>query len=549
VYRDLSGTWVDTNGDPLKVDPSDTLLDAAGNPVAIDASGNPVDYRALVLAGVGLPARVSSDKNSVDTDLDGLTDAEERALHTDPTRRDTDGDGLTDAEEIAGVDFPPDAGDPVRFTNVLNADTDGDSRSDGIEATDSWTVIVTGETPYKTLSDPLSSDRDLDGLTDTEERALLSDPNLFDTDGDGVDDKGEAASIYSRNPLVPDQVVEFNYENATMLNTCYQIPGEESFEGWTLTFSEAFAKPFYNAFGGNPGGYIWPAAIAFVNNPTISFNAPADFLGDKSAYYDGTLSFDLREYVKDALQTRFTPNVVIYGGNGVVVIKPGTKHESTAWTTIDVSLNETNWIYFVPPAGKNFGAQVEKTDFENVLNNIVGLNISGAYELPNDNSFFGLNVTSVFAGLGFDNPTLSKAGQDTITTAFDSGQLTSGNFQGNFNFEFPDSTGLSVTTVATANSVISRSAQGGTVAFPDDPQRFVVGRDQGFRVFSSNIFEESESYTLGLDQEDIADYGHFSFSYDYPIFGGSEVATLRGERFDGTDNCEMSVSWSWRVLE
>ncbi|UCH26240.1 MAG: hypothetical protein JSV66_00915, partial [Trueperaceae bacterium] len=173
VYRNLSGKWVDTNGDFLKVDASDNPLDAAGNPVALDASDNPLDYRALVLTGGGLPARVSSDKNSADTDLDGLTDAEERALHTDPTRRDTDGDGLTDAEEIAGVDFPPDAGDPVRFTNVLNADTDGDARSDGIEATDSWTVVVTGETPYKTFSDPLSRDRDLDGLTDTEERALL----------------------------------------------------------------------------------------------------------------------------------------------------------------------------------------------------------------------------------------------------------------------------------------------------------------------------------------------------------------------------------------
>ncbi len=59
-----------------------------------------------------------------DTDGDGLTDDQELALGTDPTKIDTDGDGLTDREEVE-----------IYFTDPLNPDTDGDSFLDGAEVT------------------------------------------------------------------------------------------------------------------------------------------------------------------------------------------------------------------------------------------------------------------------------------------------------------------------------------------------------------------------------------------------------------------------------
>ena len=42
-----------------------------------------------------------SDLSSIDTDGDGLSDAEEQQLGTDPENADTDGDGFEDAQEIA----------------------------------------------------------------------------------------------------------------------------------------------------------------------------------------------------------------------------------------------------------------------------------------------------------------------------------------------------------------------------------------------------------------------------------------------------------------
>ncbi|MCX6798206.1 MAG: hypothetical protein NTX66_03290 [Candidatus Falkowbacteria bacterium] len=53
---------------------------------------------------------------------DGLTDAEEIQLGTNPNLTDTDNDGLTDYEEVK-----------TYKTNPLNPDSDGDGFTDGVE--------------------------------------------------------------------------------------------------------------------------------------------------------------------------------------------------------------------------------------------------------------------------------------------------------------------------------------------------------------------------------------------------------------------------------
>lgn len=57
-----------------------------------------------------------------DTDQDGLTDAREQELGTDPKTADSDFDGLTDQEELDTYQTLP-----------LNADTDADGFVDGVE--------------------------------------------------------------------------------------------------------------------------------------------------------------------------------------------------------------------------------------------------------------------------------------------------------------------------------------------------------------------------------------------------------------------------------
>ncbi len=89
----------------------------------------------LGLAGAG----------DLDSDGDGLTDAEERQIKTDPFNPDTDGDQLTDWEEVR-----------VYGTDPLNPDSDFDGLTDGAE------VHV-----YKT--DPLNADTDRGGVSDGHE--------------------------------------------------------------------------------------------------------------------------------------------------------------------------------------------------------------------------------------------------------------------------------------------------------------------------------------------------------------------------------------------
>jgi Bacterial TSP3 repeat len=114
-----------------------------------------------------------------DTDGDGLTDAEEAALGTDPLNRDYDADGLLDGEEVH-----------TYGTDPLNNDTDGDGLLDGQEVNQYGT-------------NPLSTDGDGDGITDSDELFVYgTDPTKFDTDGDGVGD-GEEVFIYGTNPLDP----------------------------------------------------------------------------------------------------------------------------------------------------------------------------------------------------------------------------------------------------------------------------------------------------------------------------------------------------------
>ncbi len=142
----------------------------------------------------------------LDTDFDGLPDADEVALGTDPEDPDTDADGLRDGYEVrAGLDpFAEDDlfGDPDgdglfhfeedrELTDPFAPDTDQDGLLDGDE------VIRYG-------SSPLWPDTDFDGLGDRlEVFDLETDPTRADTDGDGRDD-GDEFDPPATDPRVAD---------------------------------------------------------------------------------------------------------------------------------------------------------------------------------------------------------------------------------------------------------------------------------------------------------------------------------------------------------
>jgi hypothetical protein len=91
------------------------------NKAAADAT---VAAEKAASAGTSTEAYIPSpaEVDNADSDKDGLTDAEEKILGTNPQKVDSDDDGLFDREEVK-----------IYKTDPLNPDTDGDGFTDGEE--------------------------------------------------------------------------------------------------------------------------------------------------------------------------------------------------------------------------------------------------------------------------------------------------------------------------------------------------------------------------------------------------------------------------------
>ncbi len=188
----------------------------------------------------------------IDSDGDGLTDEQEKALGTDPYNPDTDGDGLIDSVDpnplVPEANIPPiaDAGmdQTVKEGEIVFLSANASTDPDGNITSYLWTerdVILSREVTFsmnfstgvhgikltvtdddgETASDlvvvtvehvgpPPEQDSDLDGIPDAKEIQLGLDPENPDTDGDGLPDGLELGLVEDKDPetttdpLTPD---------------------------------------------------------------------------------------------------------------------------------------------------------------------------------------------------------------------------------------------------------------------------------------------------------------------------------------------------------
>jgi len=268
---------------------------------AIDGSSSVqvIQPAAGSLAGATFVYRLS--KVGMDSDNDGLTNADEVVYGTDINNPDTDSDSLSDGDEVH-----------TYLTNPLVADTDSDGMPDNFETTHQLDPLVNDS----------AEDKDEDGLSNINEMLAGTNPNNKDTDGDGIFDGADS------DPLVANSAPEISGfpELEIMEDQPYIFEPTVNYLGDIDSIVFAISnQPSWTDFNDNTGSLIGTpensdvgeysdiviqasnnayndkleAFTIVVNNvndaPLLSSNIPAQSLN-----VDSSFNFDASSYFTDA---------------------------------------------------------------------------------------------------------------------------------------------------------------------------------------------------------------------------------------------------------
>ncbi len=202
-FSDLDGDGFADDVDQFVLNPiesADTDGDGLGNNADRDDDGDGIlDSNEYLLGTDPLVADVYAfDSPFIDSDLDGVVDAED-AFPSDPTEiRDTDGDGLGDNsdsdDDNDGLSDVAERGsdlvyDPGIDTDPLNPDTDGDGANDAID--EQPLNPDSGDFDNDGLVNHADPDDDNDGVRDTVDVFPRDPTESQDLDGDGIGDNSD----------------------------------------------------------------------------------------------------------------------------------------------------------------------------------------------------------------------------------------------------------------------------------------------------------------------------------------------------------------------
>ncbi len=148
-------------------------------------------------------------------------------------------------------------------------------------------------------------------------------------------------------------------------------------DGWRISGDSTSSLPVYHATGGNPGGYI--QAFDQVLGGVWFWDAPAKFLGNDSAAYGQTLTWDQRMRGDGPLFDDY--DVVLHGAGLTLVFHTSSVPTDPAWASYSVLLSETaGW-----QIGSLGGPAPTQAQFLSVLSNLDTLDIRGEFITGPDN--------------------------------------------------------------------------------------------------------------------------------------------------------------------
>lgn len=126
----------------------------------------------------------------------------------------------------------------------------------------------------------------------------------------------------------------------------------------------------WNATGGNPGGHLSrtdPQAAT-----TFYWNAPAQFLGNMSAAYGGTLAYELRH--SGGTLYNAADVILVGGATPLTLVFDAAAMPTTAWTLFTIPFSEGQWR-----VGSLSGAFATQQQLLDVLAALTALRIRGEY--------------------------------------------------------------------------------------------------------------------------------------------------------------------------
>ena len=165
--------------------------------------------------------------------------------------------------------------------------------------------------------------------------------------------------------------------------------------------------------GGSPDGYL--EGTDSDASPIWYFDAPGKFLGDRSAYYGGIMSFAIRKSSFDGTLATTDEDVLLTGGGLTLAIK--TTFTSGPWVTFNLKLSDLgSWR-----VGSWAGSSATEAQIRTVLQDLQSIRIRGDYYGADISGLDSFQIIAPFSQVRvLDN----KANQalignyDTLTEAF-----------------------------------------------------------------------------------------------------------------------------------
>ena len=319
---------------------------------------------AIVATGTAVAVATRAWETS-DSDGDGLTNAEELEVGTDPDKPDTDNDGLLDGEEIDKN------GVPLLGTNPKNPDSDNDELLDGDEVKGN----PNSETPARgQFTDPSNRDSDGDNIPDnvdddsgawptptpTPEVNLLINPS-FEL---GVEPFTERNNAFIKHELnVPSGwhlMVDDNIDNIHSDGSPFVFPEmqpwradqmsectEGRYESICDVFVEEHALKVFK--GGLP---IRFAMFQDVFLPEGVYTFRVHFFADTVAYYEG--------------------NQKVWGQPGAAEIQlciDGGEYNHLDWEPVEIGINSVREVEFIVPTSRTVTIYAKFRNTQDLNNN------------------------------------------------------------------------------------------------------------------------------------------------------------------------------------